>query len=133
MTDHGEQTHLELWPRQHDLPPRWDGAIVEWEPWKPGLTMFVCGPRSLRRPDGCAQCDSPEPRAMSIGRIWTDPATAPPAIGTARHAAGRQLVAVLTAFRCTSCNHDSVLDPDGVLWNLDPSDYTDTGSTDPAH
>lgn len=130
MTDHGEQPQLDLWPRTHDLPPRWDGAPIEWGPWKPGLNMFACGPRSLRRPEGCARCGSTVPRAMNVGRIWTDPATAPPAIGRARLSGGRQLVGVLTAFRCTNCNHDSVLDPSGELWDLDITDYTDDGSWD---
>lgn len=124
----GEQCELELWPRRHDLPPRWDGLPVEWGAWTdtaaPGT--FLCPPP--RHPDRCDRCDSTLPKILCTGRIWTDPATAPPAIGPARLLRGRHLVGILTAFRCTHCRHDSILDHAGMLWDLDPTDYTDTGS-----
>lgn len=60
----------------------------------------------------------------------TTQATAPIAIGRARLHGGRHLVGLITAFRCPTCRHDTVLDPDGQQWNLDDTDYTDDGSWD---
>ncbi|ORW08081.1 MULTISPECIES: hypothetical protein [Mycolicibacter] len=121
-----EQIGLDLWPREHDLPPRWDGLAVQWGDWRPPLEVFVCPPP--RAPQCCTRCGDTRPPAMNVGRIWTDPATAPPAISRARLLAGRQLVGVMTAFRCPHCGHDTVLGPDGELWDLDATDYTDDGS-----
>lgn len=124
----GEQGQLDLWPRQHDLPPRWDGLPVEWDSWTTttGPGTFLCPPP--RHPDRCDHCGTTAPKTLCIGRIWTDPTTAPPAISRGRLRNGRHLVAIISAFRCTYCHHDSVLDHTGMLWDLDPTDYTDTGS-----
>lgn len=43
---------------------------------------------------------------------------------------GRHLVGMMSAFRCPDCEHDTVLDPSGQEWDLDPTDYTDEGSFD---
>lgn len=128
MASNAEQPGLELWPREHDLPPRWDGLPVEWGEWREPVNVFLCPPP--RQPERCDHCASTGPRSMSVGRIWTDPATAPPAIGRARMRHGRHLVGIITAFRCDDCAHDTVLDPSGVLWDLDETDYTDDGSWD---
>lgn len=131
MAVDGGQVSLDLWPRDHDLPPRWDGLLVEWGDWDDTADMFVCPPP--RRPDRCDRCGDTRSPMINTGRIWTDPATAPPAIGRARMHRGRHLVGRITAFRCAACEHDTVLDPNGQLWDLDPTDYTDDGSWDIAN
>lgn len=122
-----DQLGLELWPREHDLPPRWDGLPVEWGCWDDTGRAFMCPPP---KPQRCARCGSEHPRLINVGRLWTDPATAPPAIGPTRLRRGRHLVGVISAFRCPDCGHDSVLDHLGNEWDLDETDYTDDGSWD---
>jgi hypothetical protein len=124
-----DQLDLNLWPRQHDLPPRWDGLPVEWEPWTPTTATFICPPP--RKPLTCHRCGDPRPPEVSIGRIWTDPDTAPPAIGVARLRNGRHVVAVISAHRCPGCSHDTVFEGDQA-WDLDETDYTEDGSWDNA-
>ncbi|MEB3023402.1 MULTISPECIES: CpXC domain-containing protein [Mycolicibacter] len=121
-----EQIGLELWPREHDLPPRWDGLPVQWGDWRPPPELFICPPS--RTQQCCPRCGDTRAQQMNLGRIWTDPATAPPAISRGRLLGGRQLIAMLTAFRCPNCGHDTVLGSDGQLWDLDMTDYTDNGS-----
>lgn len=128
MSEAGEQLGLELWAREHDLPPRWDGLLVEWGDWDDTGRMFICPPP--KRPSRCGQCGSTRPRLICTGRVWTDPATSPPAIGRARMRRGRHLVGMMSAFRCPDCEHDSVLDSNGQEWDLDETDYTDDGSFD---
>lgn len=60
--------------------------------------------------------------------MWTDPATAPPAIGRARMQHGRHLVGMMSALRCPDCEHDIVRDSNGQEWDLDETDYTAEGS-----
>lgn len=127
-TDSG-QCSFDLWPRQHDLPPRWDGLPVEWSGWQQPPVVYVCPPP--RRPDRCDTCASERQPSINIGRVWTDPATAPQAIGRARLRRGRHLVCVITAMRCNDCGHDRVLElSSGMTWDLDETDYTDDGSWD---
>lgn len=121
------QGELDLWPRTHDLPPRWDGLPVQWGAWSSTGEVFMCPPRRVRS-ESCDRCGSTDARMINVGRVWTDPDTAPPAIGRARLRRGRHPVGVLSAFRCPGCGHDSVLDPNGQLWDLDDTDYTDDGS-----
>lgn len=123
------QGALDLWPRTNDLPPRWDGLPVQWGSWSSTGEVFLCPPRR-ERPESCERCGSADARMINVGRVWTDPDTAPPAIGRARLRRGHHLVGVLSAFRCPGCGHDSVLDPNGQLWDLDETDYTDDGSWD---
>ena len=82
--DHtADQTQLEdLWPREHDLPPRWDGLPVQWDDWSDTAGMIICPPP--RRPERCDHCGTAVASLINIGRIWTDEASAPPAIGGAR-------------------------------------------------
>ena len=125
----GQQVGLDLWPRDHDLPPRWDGLPVQWGDRSDTAAVIICCPPP-RHPEHCDQCGTTRPRLINIGRIWTDQASAPAAIGRARLHQNGHLVGLITAFRCTACNHDSVLDPHGQMWDLDPTDYTDDGSWD---
>jgi len=121
------QIDLELWPREHDLPPRWDGLIVEWNQWSDTEHIFVCPPP---RPRPCSRCKSTRPPHINAGRLWTDPAAAPASISRGRLLAGRHFIGMINAFRCPECQHDSVLDANGQTWDLDPTDYTDNGSCD---
>lgn len=116
MTRQGavDQVELELWPRHHDLPPRWDGLPVTWGDWKDAGTVFICPPP--KKADSCSRCGSTAPHRMACGRIQAEPATDLSVIG------------IITAFRCKDCDHDHVLDHAGNQWDLDPSDYTDEGS-----
>lgn len=123
-----EQLDFELWPREHDLPARWDGLPVQWGEWEDTDDMFICPPPA--HPTRCGKCGSARPRWICTGCLWTDPSTAPPAIGRARMRHGRHLVGMMSAFRCPDCEHDTVLDPNGQEWDLDPTDYTDEGSFD---
>lgn len=126
----GQQASLDLWPRQHDLPPRWDGLPVQWGAWTDTAGMFLCPPP--RHPERCARCGTTAAALINTGRIFTDQASAPPAIGRARLKGGRHLVGLISAFRCPRCEHDRVLDPAGQEWELDATDYTDDGSWDNA-
>lgn len=125
-----EQTMLPLWPaepREHDLPPLWDSYPVEWGEWRDTGTVFMCPPPRSR--EKCEHCGSTESQAINIGRIWSNPESAPPAIGRARlQRHQRHVVEVLSVFRCPDCEHDVVLDGDGTPWDLDPTDYTSNGS-----
>lgn len=122
------QQTLDLWPRQHDLPPRWDGLPVQWGEWTDTADVIICPPP--RHPNRCDRCETAAAPLINIGRIWTDETSAPPAIGRARLRGGRHLVGLISAFRCPECRHDRVLDPNGQQWDLDDTDYTDQGSWD---
>ena len=82
MPVEGQQVGLDLWPREHDLPPRWDGLPVEWGDWSDTAAVIICPP--TRHPDRCDHCGTTRPRLINIGRVWTDEASAPAAIGRAR-------------------------------------------------
>lgn len=127
MPAEGQQAGLDLWPREHDLPPRWDGLPVQWGDLS-DTAAIICPPP--RKPDRCDQCGTTRARLSNIGRVWTDAASAPASIGRARLHRNRHLVSLITVFRCTACNHDSVVDPNGRMWDLDITDYTDDGSWD---
>lgn len=125
----GEQLGLELWAREHDLPPRWDGLIAEWGDWDDTGRVFICPPP--RKAPRCGRCGSVRPALICVGRLWTDPAAGPAAIGRARMRGGRHLVGSVSALRCPDCGHDTVTDPSGQEWDLDETDYTAAGSVQP--
>lgn len=113
---------LELWPRQHDLPPRWDGLPVEWGEWSDH--PIVCGQWKSEK---CTHCGSLRDSRINLGRIWAERTDSLRTINRAP----RALVANIAAFRCPDCGHDRVVDglgPDAQTWDLDPTDYTDDGS-----
>ena len=121
---------LDLWPRQHDLPPRWDGLPVEWGSWSDTADIIICPPPP-RRPK-CVRCGSHQDPHMNLGRVWTEPGMVR-AIRRAQLSNGRHLVAHLAAFRCPDCEHDHVIDlVNDQAWDLDTTDYTDDGSYDGA-
>ncbi|MDD4865584.1 MAG: hypothetical protein PHQ28_00140 [Mycobacterium sp.] len=99
--------------------------LVEWDEWSPTSGMFICPPP---REERCSHCGRTGAPLINLGRVWTDPTGAPPALGIARLRAGGQLVATISAFRCVTCRHDYVLDGKGQAWDLDQTDYTDAGS-----
>lgn len=129
MKNNSAQERLDLWPRQFDLPPRWDGLPVEWAGWRELPDVYMCPPQP--QPDGCGNCASGRRPLSNVGRVWTDPATGPRAIGYARLRRGKHLVGMITALRCGDCGHDRVLElSSGKVWDLDETDYTDEGSWD---
>lgn len=123
----GEQIGLDLWPRQYDLPPRWDGLLVEWGSWSDTAEIFMC-PSSP--PERCKQCRSVRAALINSGKLWIDPKNAPRAIGRSRLSTDPYFIGTIAAFRCPDCGHDSVLDNEGRHWDLDPTDYAEQGSWD---
>lgn len=114
--------------REHDLPPRWDGAPVEWGGWTSEGVVFICPP--IGQPL-CAVCGSTTPRLVSHGirTIPYDENVVP--VGVARlqaHETRRRMV----AHRCPDCRHDTVWDQEtDQVWDLDATDYGDDGSHPP--
>src|SRR5690349_10788516 len=105
--------------REYDLPPRWDGGPVEWEPWQPATPMFICPP-----PDdmgACDHCGSLEERITAKGIVTPLPGV--------HRIGGHQL----RAFRCPDCQHDRVWDSlTDDVFDLGPEDYGESGSWPPA-
>lgn len=132
--------------RPHDLPPRWDGKVVLWEGWRALHTdgpVFLCPPGP---PQCCPACGSFTPAVTNRGKVATSTLVTMaqlvdeqaaldhlPLSQQYKYRAGRRPLALygITAFRCPDCRFDQVLDTDGVLWNLDESDYGDAGSIYP--
>lgn len=66
---------------------------------------------------------------MSLGRILPELAVVDGSASV--RPKGERVVANLALFRCPECEHDYVLDfANDDAWDLDPTDYTDTGSYD---
>lgn len=120
----------------HDMPPRWDGHAVLWRGWRP-LGVHICPPR----PECCESCGSLASPLINLGLVANDQVMThddvthdDQAVDLARRMGQRRERHAwlrLTAFRCPDCHADSVLDADGVLWELDQSDYGDAGSVPP--
>ncbi len=93
----------------NDLPPRWDGNPVTWEPWDDTQTTL----RFHLAPDACDEC----------GATW-EPLSTSGRAGTAKDPL------FLVAFRCKACKHDVVYDLEHHRsWDLDADDYDDVGSS----
>lgn len=128
---------LRALPTRHDLPPRWDGRAVEWQPWaRPVSTIRfhhkpdACDCGSTKQPLVTAGLRDPEPgttvptervkRSPRTGRTWLVPGPEVPAWPAL----------TLRAIRCVDCHVDIVVDEEtGDTWELDASDYGDAGST----
>lgn len=124
----GGPVELELWPRQHDLPPRWDGLPVEWGEWSDAADVYICPPP--RKRSRCCRCGSCCKPRMSLGRGLTELESVSGSV-PARLVNGERVEAHLAVFRCPECEHDYVLDfANDEAWDLDPTDYTDSGSYD---
>ncbi len=59
MPAEGQQACLDLWPREHDLPPRWDGLPVEWGDWSDTTNVIISPPRAA--PTDAITAASPSP------------------------------------------------------------------------
>jgi len=120
--------------RAHDLPPRWDGLRVEWDPWQ--AEPWTSGVFH-EKPRPCPACGMYEPRSVVHGVIWSPPGVLPfrrpktygeAALNQRAETEGTPL-GHLVVWRCTGCRHDQVLDSrDSSVWDLDESDYNDDGS-----
>lgn len=124
-----------------NLPPFWDGAKVEWKREDAPTLTFICPPPKVK--ERCGACKSAQPPVMwsglrhplpgetfestktKIGR-WGHPVEVPTTIAA-------YPVYDLVAFRCPQCGNDQVWDQrTNEWWDLEPNDYTATGSARPA-
>ena len=48
MPADGQQVGLDLWPREHDLPPRWGGLPVAWGDWTDTAAVIICPPHATQ-------------------------------------------------------------------------------------
>lgn len=135
----------------HDLPPRWDGHPVWWRGWRDRGATFICGHQvdvceHCGRGDVPAECEcgSHNPPMLNQGMVGESADMTPQDVerndeairlarsaGVIRNAPQRIGWLQLTAFRCPDCGADRVVDGDGVLWDLDETDYGDDGSVAP--
>lgn len=108
---------------KHDLPPLWDGQRVEWSPWSdthPGSLAFHSAPDTF----ACVGCGwIRDTQLYAIGRIHPEPGTTYDGVPVTWP------VTALAARRCPGCHLDHVTELEtGTVWDLEPSDYTTTGS-----
>src|SRR6476661_6352718 len=96
-------------PTEHDLPPRWDGKVVEWRGWVMLPVAFVCPPRTR---GCCEQCGSTADQPHNRGLVALSRRTTLDDIEGHRrgHQVGRVARWRLDAFRCPDCHHDVVSD-----------------------
>jgi hypothetical protein len=104
--------------REHDLPPLWDGRVVQWSPWvdqQMGSLVFHV-PADHWACTGCGWIRDTELRA--VGTLM------PPGGVIVMYPVVRLLVR-----RCPGCHLDQVSDiVTGDVWDLEGRDYTDAGS-----
>lgn len=116
-----------------DLPVAWDGEPIRWgEPMAYGA-IFVCPPP--RVPDACTSCGAlaADGADLYTGRLRgpdQEPYWTRDSFGRAVKKPGWEVwLPRLLLRRCLSCGHDQVSDLEsGEVWDLDPSDYGETGS-----
>lgn len=124
--------------REHDLPPKWDGLAVIWEPWEPAGDIFICP----AAPTGCTECGSTATPISSRGTVavshivtrqrLADYLTNRSRLGPLAYRARILGTGRLFAYRCPDCHHDSVHDLNTrESWDLDCTDYGDDGSVAP--
>lgn len=117
----------------NDLPPRWDGRVVVWSEWRLANVGSLQWHAELAA-IACSQCGSLDPRywgttgsvalADQITREQIEAATA-------AGKGGRYALRYLVLSRCIDCGHDTVFHMEtGDLWDLEPDDYSDDGSTE---
>lgn len=114
---------------EHDLPPKWDGHLVEWAGWRQEAHTFICPPS--KDLGACGQCGALAPRLHNLGIRHSAYDDNVLRVGKGR-LQPRELRAALSALRCPNCHHDTVVDlwADEV-WDLDITDYGDQGSHAP--
>lgn len=103
------------------LPPKWDGADVEWRAWTDSAAIVMCPPP---KPTPCVQCKSTRPPKSNSGRVIAE--DGPPGSGTGWSTYR------LFVFRCPDCHLDTVWDMNtDEWWELDETDYGPDGSSAP--
>lgn len=119
--------HLESVPpvqdtRKNDLPPKWDGRVVQWSDWtdQGGLigrtTLVFHVPAHHWACTGCGWIRESELRAVG---------TLMPGSGVRDTYPHVRLI----VRRCPGCHLDEVTDLDtGQVWDLEECDYEDDGS-----
>lgn len=92
---------------RHDLPPLWDGVPVDWREWS---RIDSTLPLHVPAEDlACEKCGAVDEHDVAFGR--------------------RGPLINLLAARCRHCGHDQVTDMlTDTHWDLDETDYADTGS-----
>jgi hypothetical protein len=129
--------------REHDLPPKWDGRVIEWGAWAENGPIFICD--RTKRKGGlyvptCAACGSTRPKLQSVGLRHPAPEDTEPGEYLRTHRNGTPVYAQepmpayreLHAERCQDCGHDTVYDMrSNESWDLDDTDYGHEGSVAP--
>lgn len=119
--------------REFDLPPKWDGRAVAWQPWS--TTSTPAGEGEYGTP--CPHCGSFENALITQGVgeddptdyiIVTVPSVGPDGVGTVERRQRVRPQLVLTVTRCPECLHDTVRDPLTGTCDLDEGDYGPDGS-----
>lgn len=125
--------------RQFDLPPMWDGLVVQWRGWEPQLRAFICPPP--KDPACCRKCGSLTAPVCNVGYVATSPAVTHADVeyeeanrrrlGSLAHKRKPLVWMRLFVWRCPDCRHDVVHDNDtDECWDLDDTDYGPDGSHD---
>lgn len=122
----------------HDLPPKWDGRKVTWGQWQSTspTTVDFHLPANERSCTECGSLADPDTNRGKVAAHWDETEVVEE---VRRTKSGREYVrdverparqkTTLVALRCPDCDHDQVLDmTTSEAWDLDSSDYTDTGS-----
>lgn len=104
---------------RHDLPPFWDGEPITWHGWPPEESRTTLIHHVPADRMACEQCGTVDERLTNWGsRPPTPDGPSWP-------------VRDIWAARCRHCGHDQVHDErTNETWDLEPDDYTDTGSTE---
>lgn len=124
--------------RKFDLPPKWDGLIVDWGHWSETRTTLALHmkPEDL----ACRECGSVDESMVCHGRRRPEPGTVEKVPVPKRTRSGKpytrmeehpaRAVMDLAVFRCRHCEVDHVWDMrTDEWWKLEPEDYTAEGST----
>lgn len=128
---------LQLVPAVHDLPPAWDGVLVTWGEWSSGRSTLAHHVPADQL--ACDECGTVDEKTVNFGRRPPEPGATFKADRRKRTRTGHIYsvteevpawpVKDLFAFRCRHCGHDTISDErTGETWDLDASDYGDTGS-----